>query len=177
MVFTYSLLIVAPNVTDGPDNQAVLENENVLLSCVAEGRPPPTITWFKRSTDQIVTDVQQSEGVSIVTQSRGARQVVSNLTIESVQPRDAADYLCNATNVAGSDVQAASLSVHGKFLFSLHVKYIPQFCSFARNSLSATPNAHHQPIGHSHIRMQCYWHPSTCHSMVYEHKRSRCYWH
>ena len=77
--------------------------------CVAEGRPPPSVTWFQESTE-----VEQSEGVvSVVTVQRGERQSVSNLTIESALPRDATNYTCNATNIAGSDTSSATLTVHG----------------------------------------------------------------
>ena len=80
-----------------------------MLTCVAEGRPPPSVTWLQESTE-----VEQSEGVvSVVTVQRGERQSVSNLTIESALPRDAANYTCNATNIAGSDTSSATLAVHG----------------------------------------------------------------
>ena len=108
-----SLFIVAPNVTGGPDSQTVLANDSVTFSCVAEGRPPPTVTWLQQSTDQMSVEVEEDEGVSIVTIQRGARETVSNLTIQSAQPRDAVEYTCNAANVAGNDTQSATLTVHG----------------------------------------------------------------
>ena len=112
--------IVAPNVTDSPDSQTVLANDSVTFSCVAEGRPPPTITWLQQSTDQTSAEVEEDEGVSIVTIQRGARETVSNLTIQSAQPRDAVEYTCDATNVAGSDMQSATLTVHGTYVHTLY---------------------------------------------------------
>ena len=101
-------------MTDGPDSEIVLQNEMAIFSCVAEGRPPPNITWLQQSPNQMSTEeVVETEGVSIVSVQRGARQTVSNLTFQSVEPRDAAQYTCSATNIAGSDTQSANLTVHG----------------------------------------------------------------
>lgn len=103
------MVVVAPNITDSPDSQIVLENERAVLTCVAEGRPPPIITWF-----QGYSAVEQNNVIiSIVTVRRGARQSVSNLTIVSSVPRDADEYTCNATNIAGIDTQTAILTIHG----------------------------------------------------------------
>ena len=101
-------------MTDGPNTQTVLENEQVVFSCVAEGRPPPMITWLQQSTDQISAEViEQGGGAMIDTMQRGARQTVSNLTLRFALPRDAVQYICYATNIAGSDTQSANLIVHG----------------------------------------------------------------
>ena len=62
----YHSSIVAPNVTDGPDSQIVLENDSITFSCVAEGRPPPTVTWLQQTTDQMLVEVK----VSVLTQYR-----------------------------------------------------------------------------------------------------------
>ena len=111
----YCLLffVVAPNITVGPDSQAVLLNATFTLVCIAEGRPAPDITWFQNSTDNSLSEVMERDGLSIVTVQGGERQVMSNLTINSVLLSDAAEYTCNATNVAGSDAQSANLAVHG----------------------------------------------------------------
>ena len=72
------------------------------------------ITWLQRSDDQMPIKVSEDQGViSIDTVQRGARERVSNLTIHSAQPRDALEYICNAMNEAGNDVQSATLTVHG----------------------------------------------------------------
>ena len=108
--------IVAPNITDGPDVQTVLQGDTVTFLCVAEGRPPPMITWLRRSDDQMPIEVFEDQGVtSVYTVQRGTRERVSNLTIHSAQPRDALEYICNATNEAGNDVQSATLTVHGMY--------------------------------------------------------------
>ena len=107
-------------MTDSPNSQTVLENDSVTFSCVAEGRPPPIITWLQQPTDQTSVEVEEGDGVSIVTIKRGARETVSNLTIQSTQPRDADEYTCNATNVAGSDTQSANLTVHGMTRVYIH---------------------------------------------------------
>ena len=103
------LFTVAPIIVDGPESQIVLQDNRVLLSCVSDGRPPPAITWLQQSAQ-----VEESGTVSIENVLRGARQVVSNLTIEAVQPRDTDQYTCTASNLAGNDSQSADLTVHGK---------------------------------------------------------------
>ena len=65
-----SLCTVASNVTVRPDSQTVLANDSVTFSCVAEGRPTPTVTWLQQSTDQMSAEVEEDEGVSIVTIQR-----------------------------------------------------------------------------------------------------------
>ena len=104
---------VAPNITAGPESITVLQNEMAAFSCLAEGRPPPNIAWLQRAGSELPTEVVEEGDVVIETMQTGARQRFSILTINSAQPRDAIQYICNATNQAGNDNQSATLTVHG----------------------------------------------------------------
>ena len=59
------------------------------------------------------TEVVEQGGVEIETMQMGARQRFSILTIILAQPRDAIQYICSAINQAGTDMQSATLTVHG----------------------------------------------------------------
>ena len=59
------------------------------------------------------TEVVGQGGVEIETMQIGARQRFSILTITSVQPCDAIQYICSAANQAGTDMQSVTLTVHG----------------------------------------------------------------
>ena len=42
-------LPVVPQILDQPDNLTVVEPEDATFSCLATGRPRPTIAWFRLS--------------------------------------------------------------------------------------------------------------------------------
>ena len=158
---------------DGPDSQTVLANDSVTFSCVAEGRPPPSVTWLQQSTDQTSAKVEKGDSVSIVTMQRGARETVSNLTLQSAQPHNAVEYTCNATNVAGNDTQSATLTVHGIAqmhthdvvlcsLSSVFMQYYQVFCSWSPHhcsqSMSLTqPHSSALPLESRHLLSAGLW--------------------
>ena len=109
----YSLVItisfpVRPNITTPPMSQVVVAGMNVSLSCVAEGLPRPSITWFIMSSEgQVELDAMNHDG-------SGQRQVMSTLSFVSVQPITANAYFCNASNVVGDVITMANLTVHSE---------------------------------------------------------------
>ena len=130
-IFLYS---VAPNITERPDSLTVLQGDIAEFSCQAKGRPPPNIVWVRRFSDQVQIEITEPDDVTIDTTQSGARQTRSTLTFNSAQPRDTAEYLCNATNEAGTEIQLATLTVHGNnysyliIIVYVHSFYSLQFC-------------------------------------------------
>ena len=74
--------------------------QNLFLSCVAEGKPTPTITWSKTGS------AIQSQAVYFP----------NGLNLYSVSSSDNGVYTCNATNSHGSNSTTASVSVTSKFV-------------------------------------------------------------
>ena len=82
----------------------VNETDDAILSCTADGIPPPTITWFRgavrsRGEEEIVYHKAFREDLT-------ARQngITSTLNISATIPDDTASYTCQATNDAGAIV-------------------------------------------------------------------------
>ena len=112
--FTYYFLFlstVSPQVLDPPDNLTVVEPEDATFSCLATGRPRPTIVWIQLSD---MTQLSNSAEFSIQEQEIGDRERRSNLTIIGTQPSDAGAYNCRAMNEPGAIAESATLTVHGE---------------------------------------------------------------
>ena len=103
---------VAPQILNPPDDLTVVDPQDATFSCLATGRPRPTIVWTRLSD---MTPLQnQSATFVIVEQEIGNRERRSMLTILGSQPSDAGGYACVAMNEPGSVMQLATLTVHGE---------------------------------------------------------------
>ncbi|XP_072176576.1 hemicentin-1-like [Diadema setosum] len=91
---------VAPQIFIG-DNQYVttIQNKDVVLMCIAEGNPPPVITWEKENKELDLS----SDHYHI--RDDGA------LVITSPQHTDSGGYTCVATNIIDSDREDIHLQV------------------------------------------------------------------
>ena len=103
---------VAPQVFDPLDNLTVVEPQDAIFSCLATGRPRPTIVWTRLS--DMVQLQPSSANFTIEEQENGDRERRSNLTILGTQPSDAGGYACVAVNEPGTDREQATLTVHGE---------------------------------------------------------------
>ena len=91
-----------------------VDPEETSFTCVAEGLPRPTISWFYQQNDVTMETFNTSYFSIDVLNGIGDRQVISTLTVTSVRPSLAGRYICNATNVVSVDTEAVSLVVHSK---------------------------------------------------------------
>ncbi|XP_035016783.1 leucine-rich repeat, immunoglobulin-like domain and transmembrane domain-containing protein 3a [Hippoglossus stenolepis] len=77
---------------------------NVLLRCDATGTPTPNLYWARSEGSPVNNTVQESPGEGIKW---------SIMSLHGILPKDAGNYSCKATNVAGSAEATISLSVAG----------------------------------------------------------------
>ena len=94
-----------------PENAAVRNGESQSLHCLAEGKPPPNITWYQNS------QIYAGEG-----------KVLPNgtLIIENVFQDRLGSYECVAANELGQITSAvANLTVEGKFYFLSLSPFVP----------------------------------------------------
>ena len=92
----------------------IVDPEETSFTCVAEGLPRPTISWFYQQNDVTMETFNTSYFSIDLLNGIGDRQVMSTLTVTSVRPSLAGRYICNAMNVVSVDTEAVSLVVHSK---------------------------------------------------------------
>ena len=121
MIVCYCLfLAVAPDITTPPmDLLEAVEQESVLFICEATGRPRPRITWYKYDDSGQLTVIDVTDSRITVSQVEdGEREIMSNLTLDSVLPSDSATYVCSAENEVAMDGivrENATLTVNGMY--------------------------------------------------------------
>ena len=103
---------VAPQILDPPDDLTVVEPQDATFSCLATGRPRPTIVWTRLS--DMAQLQNQSATFMIEEQEIGDRERRTMLTILGSQPSDAGGYACVAMNEPGNVMLQATLTVHGE---------------------------------------------------------------
>lgn len=81
----------------------VNEGERLSLSCHVCGSPPLSVQWMKDRREMISSDNSKITFVD----------GTATLTIVKTSSADAGDYLCKATNNAGSDFSKAKVTIKG----------------------------------------------------------------
>lgn len=81
----------------------VTEGEKLSLKCHVTGSPPPSIQWMKDRREL------KSSGTARITFTGGT----ACLEVSPVSKSDAGDYLCKASNAAGSDFCKSRVTVQG----------------------------------------------------------------
>lgn len=95
---TFVRFQVSPTITSRPPaNTVAVIGTNLVLPCSATGYPPPTISWLQGQLPLV-----------------GPRYITTfgPLTVVGVTSSDAGTYTCAATNSAGSDYSASSVTVY-----------------------------------------------------------------
>ena len=112
-----SLCPVPPVFIIEPEEVEILEGLSAIFSCAATGLPRPKITWYTHNESDAPESVNVSDvRVTVTEVVIGGRELMSNLTLRSVLPSDAAFYDCVAENVV-MDVMSNDtgiLTVNGK---------------------------------------------------------------
>ncbi|CAL4060527.1 unnamed protein product, partial [Meganyctiphanes norvegica] len=90
----------SPRIIEHPTDITVPRNEPATLNCKAEGKPPPTITWFKDG-ELVRTSPgdPKSQRVLLPTGSLFFLRVV-----QGKKEDDQGTYLCQAANHVGTAV-------------------------------------------------------------------------
>ena len=99
-------------------NQIVVSPGNTTFTCVAEGLPRPTISWFITVPNGSLVEFPRNDpalGLSIEdTNGPGDREVTSVITITNILPFLGVTYTCVASNEVDTQVAAANLTVQSK---------------------------------------------------------------
>ena len=111
-------ILVGPNITSSPMNQIVVSPSNTTFTCVAEGLPRPTISWFITVPNGSLVELPRNDpalGLSIEdTTGPGDRVVMSVTTITNILPFLGTTYTCVASNEVDTQEAAANLTVLSK---------------------------------------------------------------
>ncbi|XP_039436857.1 neogenin isoform X1 [Culex pipiens pallens] len=99
-----------PSFVIVPQPQTVKEGDTVILDCVANGNPKPTIKWLRNGEEVDMNDLD----------SRFRIIGTGSMQINSIQDTDAGDYQCRASNSEDSLDASATVQVQvpPKFILS-----------------------------------------------------------
>ncbi|XP_063154493.1 hemicentin-1 [Candoia aspera] len=90
-------VLVPPKIHASEDHYTVVENSQVVLPCVADGMPAPSVTW--RKDDAALLAKHRSEPYG-------------DIIIDNAKPEDSGSYTCIASNVAGEATHSVNLTVY-----------------------------------------------------------------
>nr|XP_029732295.1 neogenin isoform X2 [Aedes albopictus] len=150
-----------PSFVIVPQPQTVREGDTVILDCVANGNPKPTIKWLRNGEEIDMNDLD----------SRFRIIGTGSLQINFIQDLDAGDYQCRASNSEDSLDASATVQVQvpPKFMLSpedkvayekeelelqcsIHGKPTP-IIQWLKNGDLITPNEYMQIVGGHNLKI------------------------
>ncbi|KAL1414493.1 hypothetical protein MTO96_000895 [Rhipicephalus appendiculatus] len=112
-----SYSVIPPKWKIEPSDKSSIVRSRVTFDCQAEGHPPPLIRWKIALGDDAGKAFK-----SIISNYHMQMFENGSLIINDVEPKDAGQYLCEATNGIGVGISTVvRLSVHGRVLLALEI--------------------------------------------------------
>lgn len=116
-----------PRITEHPSDMLVARNEPVTLNCRAEGRPPPTIEWFKDG-EPVRTSPSDQKSHRFLLPGGG---LFFLKVVHGKKEQDGGVYWCVARNQAGAATSRnATLQVAGKSLTEIRLFWCRNMAEF-----------------------------------------------
>jgi len=120
-----------PRITEHPTDITVPKNEPITLGCKAEGRPEPTIEWYKDGELLKIPPNGVAAGGGGDNGARSSQKVILSdgslfflRVAHNKKEQDSGVYWCVAKNVAGTEVSRnATLQVAGNFFHHLFLSH------------------------------------------------------
>ncbi|KAM7409728.1 hypothetical protein PAMA_001291 [Pampus argenteus] len=105
---------VIPTIQYGPQVFSTIEGTPISLPCRASGVPTPEITWSKVCTGITLPSVKQASGGELLYLGGPAFSLDSDgdLLITSPSGNETGEFICTATNAAGSASRKVQLTVY-----------------------------------------------------------------
>lgn len=133
---------MAPRIVLGPVNSTVTETDSATFFCRVYGLPRPSIAWlYVGSSGLEMLNCSGSEESTcnyvIEETSEGERNLTSVLTLTMALRSDAGQYACSSSNVVGTELASACLTVLCKSI--LHVYNTACFRSCCRSLIGSPP--------------------------------------
>jgi len=107
-------------------NQTILSPNTARINCTATAKPRAIIQWIRNGVvvegnTARITMTNFTQGNCSTTSPPSQCAVTSILEIVNTVPNDAGEYMCNASNPAGGDIETISLIVNGTFIDALYI--------------------------------------------------------
>ncbi|XP_076675907.1 cell adhesion molecule Dscam2 isoform X2 [Andrena cerasifolii] len=112
LVLTEHRSPVSPRFNERMSPAPIRTGENIVLSCISPGIPPPMYLWFRESVS----------GTAMIFNSERIHARAGVLVLESARSEDAGRYVCHANNTAGSERVELEVSI----ISSLSIHLAPQ---------------------------------------------------
>ena len=106
-------ILAPPNITIAPLDQTVRQFTEVELTCVVSGVPLAQVEWLVDMGEGLEAITVDNNSVQLET-SESDTEVMSTLTLLTIEPSQTGTYVCSANNSLGQDTAQADIIVFGK---------------------------------------------------------------
>ena len=114
MLSLYHSCAGPPRIFQGPQDQIIIDTNDVTFICEALADPVHSIAWSFNGSSIITTNDTADTVKYSINRDRSVPLQFGSLTVSNVQYSDRGVYQCTAVNYVGSVSASATLTVHGE---------------------------------------------------------------